>query len=100
MFDVASGELITQTEEGVNYDLDSLSSVSSDGNRWAYALFNISTETGSLSVFDFETLTKMFEAPQPVERLRALALTPDGSKLLSANWDTVTLWDVDTGEKL
>ncbi len=102
VFDLETGE---QLSDGVGivdetFRGESLSSVSRNGNRWAYALYNYWTETSRLAVFDFETLNQVFQVPEQIGPIRALALTPDGSKLLVGTFDAVTLWDVETGKEL
>ncbi len=102
VFDLETGEQLSEGEGIVDETFrgEPLSTVSRNGNRWAYAQYNDWTETSRLAVFDFKTLNQVFQVPEHIGRIGALALTPDGSKLLIGTFDAVTLWDVETGKEL
>jgi RNA polymerase sigma factor (sigma-70 family) len=55
----------------------------------------------SLQIWDIETGTQVKEFAEHPDHVAAVALSPDGKRVLEGNWDSnLRLWDVETGKEL
>ena len=66
---------------------------SPDGKKIA-----IGSHGGDLDIWDFESQTLLRSLPH--EAVYAASFSPDGSRIVTGSVKRVTLWDVDTGEKI
>lgn len=92
VFDVPTGELITEFAPPDAYFLDQLI-ISPDG-RWVFP-------SGERSVFtpvSTDTGKPFHETPDHIQEVDALSFTPDGSTLIVGSRDQRRAWDVATGK--
>ncbi|HEU4562039.1 MAG TPA: TIR domain-containing protein [Longimicrobium sp.] len=66
-----------------------------DGRRIAAGM-----EDGTIAILDLETGNVLREFRNDDEEIRGLAALPDGQRIVSGAYRTLTLWDADTGREL
>jgi WD40 repeat protein len=68
-----------------------------DGKRF---LWN-ATDHHALQIWDIETGKQVKEFAEHPDHVAAVALSPDGKRVLEGNWDSnLRLWDIETGKEL
>lgn len=87
LFDIDSGDLVTETPLHLAYSLD----YHPDGSRIAAGL-----ENGRIAILDAETLETLLELEGHADYVFGVGFSPDGSRLASSSGDGSTLiWDTE-----
>jgi WD40 repeat protein len=93
----------TATEKELRrLSLDGLAiAISPDGRRVLVKEREREGEAGRVKAIDIETGKELFTLRDSGKRIHWVAFSPDGRRLVSANWDsTVTIWHGLTGQEL
>jgi WD40 repeat protein len=101
VYDWRSGEQIASAETELGTAIQSnVSAASEDRTRVAFALYDYSLEVSHLIAVDFASEGLSFTVTHHPERISSIAFTADGTKLLTGSYDSVRLWDLETGVEL
>src|SRR5262249_24055384 len=98
LWDVASGKELKKYESEGDPGLHVSNAIFfKDGKKF---LCN-SVDHHSLQIWDFETGKQVKEFAAHPDHVAAVALSPDGTRVLEGNWDSnLRLWDIETGKEV